>query len=104
MGEEHDIKQIIPATDGWVAAFAEENDGEFYYSTAPVVCWALLITHYQGVYHSRHIPEVVGMAAFSFGVDNCEVIDNFIGYLAPGEDDKFVLERAREYFSEESDA
>jgi hypothetical protein len=78
MNDERNIVQIIPA-NGWSAVYAIRPDRNYNDPVwvSPLACWALV---QEGTDH------------YVIGLDRtlslCEAGDNFLGYLAPGENSK----------------
>src|SRR5687767_6997552 len=87
MTSERNILQIISA-DGWNALYAIRPDRNHNNPVwvSPLVCWALV---QEDTYRY-----VVGLDRT---LSYCEAGDNFLGYLAPGEDPKRWDEEARRY-------
>jgi hypothetical protein len=69
------VIQIIPAAAAWRAIFADENE-EGLVLEADLVGWAFI--------ERDGTPAVVGLHATG-EVENCEALENFLGYAAPGQ-------------------
>lgn len=85
------VIQIMPAARDWRAIFADENEEGLVIETQ-LAGWAL-------IERGGESQAVVGFDATG-EVENCEALENFLGYAAPGEPASRWHRDALHYFRE----
>lgn len=94
----HEVRSTRDAA-GWRAVFVERHDSGFpYLAEEPLVGWATIEVH--GVFEKENQDivvdvEEIGMVARQ-SVEEAEMMDNFMGYLGPGEDRNVFLDEIPE--------
>ena len=88
------ILQIMPADEGWLAAYVHRgDDGSVEVSTEPLLGWAL----YEEEDHmkpGRFFRHVGCLDAVGGEIDLCDENSNFVGYLMPGRTVDYLSEQA----------
>jgi hypothetical protein len=97
----HKVLSTMEST-GWKAVFVERHDSGFpYLAEEPLVGWATVEVH--AVFEEKQSDivvdvETVGMVARGT-VEEAELMDNFMGYIGPGEDRNVFLDEIPEVLS-----
>lgn len=103
MAGDRTILQIIPAADGWRAAFAA-YDHAHPVRLWPLACWALVEERMRFEDDpERTLRAVVGLVVDSDrNLDFCDSSPMFLGYALPGADTDDLDERALRFWEDKA--
>jgi len=88
----HKVISVMPAQEGWRAAYWEEIDGKVSVTSSPLVCWAH-VKEFDGDDEYDHV-EAMDSSAGEGEAGFCRECDNFLGLLYPGQSSQMYLKNA----------